>query len=519
MAFNFESGTAADIADWFTKLEAFMLTLGWTIESGTGTQTIVFKSIGEGGGRVKLHCRFRQDGGSPNLVYYRVQDDIPGTNFTTEGTFAPAIDAGGGGAAPFDYWMLGDRDCVVVIFLTGGAYTGCYVGIVERFAVNVTDEEYEMVACQLQDLGSGNKTGYVLRKHEGTWDQFVSPFSFPGLGDYEKNPLDNSYMVAGVCVKEHDHAAFNDSIVGQLKHCSGRMATVTGLNAQDTIATGFGGATSWWTVFGVGANRWACHTGGNLPVGAWEGGFASTMGVAADMADLAAKLKAFLTARGWAEVANPAPAWPIDFYMNSPGQLGGDDIWMRWKFDTVQEYWGAYMMDDVTDSHQTASMYVGDPKIQAGDFPLTYFIAGDGDCFIHGVEIASIWRWAWFGMFVMYMGDPASIATPYKVGCMDGAATYQKRVLRDMDGNWNSVFTIWTDKYGNSSPNLLDGVSYIVWPVPLNEGLAGGPTPLGQPKYLHKMHSAALAVNDTVTIGARRYTYFADAQMFAYRDT
>ena len=506
MAFNYEAGTATDVADWFTKLEAFMILLGWTIEDGSGTQTIVFKSIGEGGARTKLHCRLRQDGGNPNRVYYRVQDDIAGTHTTTEGTFAEQLDAGNGGAAPFDWWMCGDRDCLNVVFLTAGTYTGCYVGIVERFAVTVPDEEYEMVSVT-PDRFDTSGCGYVLRIHDGTWDQLATPFNFTNT--YEKNPLDNSYMIAGVCIKEH--TVNNDSILGQLKHISGRMNTVAGLNAQDTIATAFGGATSWWTVFGTGTMRWALHTGGTLPVGAWEGGFSYTSGAAADIDDLNAKFKAFLATHGWSEVANPSPSWPIDYYLNSSGQMGGDDIWLRWRYDRAQRYWGGWVQDDVSCSHNTGYHSVGDPRVDPGDFPLNYFIAGDGDCFIHGVEIASAWYWGWFGMFTMFMGDPASIDTVYKVGY---ATLTGGSMLRYMNGTWAQPLTFFGDMFNNSSPNLLDGTSYIIWPNPLQE--PPGPWPAGHPKYLHRLSSTAIAVNDTVTIGARRYRYLGNR--FAHRD-
>lgn len=515
MAYNYEAGTATDVADWFTKLEAFMLTLGWTIESGSGTQTIVFKSIGEGGARTKLHCRFRQNGGSPNEVLYRVQDDVAGTHATTEGSVAEALDAGGGGAAPFDYWMCGDRDCVNVVFLTGGAYTGGYVGIVERFAVTVPDEEYEMVACTPNRFNV-NYCGQVLRHHDGTWDGAAGSYSYiNAFSTYQKNPLDNSYMLAGIYITEHYHTLHNDDHVGQLKHISASLGNVAGLNAQDTIATGFGGATSWWTVFGTLTDRWALHTGGTLPVGAWEGGFSSTSGTATDINDLNTKLQAFLVSLGWSVVANPSPVFALDYYLNTLGQLGGDDFWMRMRYDSgsAKSYSG-YVMDDASDLHHTSYLY---GRAYPGEFPMAYFIVGDGDCFLLGLERASVWYWQWYGIYTLYMGDPSAIATPYKAGGMDGppSVSTQYKILRSFDGSWLGNCLHWTDRFANSSPNTYDGTSYIVWPTNLYNG--AGPWPVGQPKYLHRLGSVAIAVNDTVTIGSRRYTYLGED--FAYRDT
>lgn len=500
MAFNYEAGTAADVADWFTKLEAFMLTLGWTIESGSGTQTVVFKSIGEGGGRVKLHCRLRQDGGSPEYVYTRVQDDIAGTNTTTEDMYSGQLDAGGGGAAPFDYWMVGDRDCLIVVFLTGATYTLAYVGIAERFAVTVPDEEYEMVSC---GKTTGTTCGRVLRRWDHAWDQWLSAYTWTTGAD--KNPMDNSYPLAGAYLRES--TTDNDKHLGQMKHITGQMAGYAGLNAGDTIATAFGGATSWWTVLGVGATRFAIHTGGNLPVGAWEGGFSYTSGVAADIDDLNTKFKAFVISKGWTEVANPSPGWPIDYYLNSPGQLAGDDIWLRWRYDTAQGYWGGYVMDDAGDAHNTGYIHVGDNRLWPADFPLNYFIGGDADCFVHGVEIASVWYWGWFGMFTIYMGDPGSIDTTYKVGIYSLKPSATRRILRGWNGTWSQTISERTDRYGSSSPNALDGTTYVIWPLPLYHAPLGDDWEIGQPKYVHRLSSTALAVNDTVTIGARRYLY------------
>ena len=506
MAFAYETGTATDVADWFTKLEAFMLTLGWTIESGSGTQTIVFKSIGEGGGRTKLHCRLRQDGGSPQYVYGRVQDDVAGTHATTEGTAGGRLDAGGGGATPFDYWIVGDRDCLIACFFTT-AYTMLYGGIVERFAVTVPDEEYEMVSC---GAVSGTSKGRVLRRYDGAWDQNLHIISYQTTA--EMNILDNSYPLSGVHVRES--TSDNTQLLGQMKHISGALTGYGGLNAGDTIVTAFGGASSWWTVLGETAGRFAIHSGGALPVGAWEGGFSYTSGIAADIDDLDTKFKAFVTGKGWTEVANPSPSWPIDYYLNSAGQLAGDDIWMRWRYDTAQGYWGGYVMDDAGDAHNTGYVHVGDNRLWPTDFPCNYFIAGDADCFVHGVEIASVWYWGWFGMFTMYVGDPASIDTTYKVGVYSLVPSATRRVLRGINGLWSQTLMYHTDRWSWSSPNALDGTTYLVWPIHLYQS---GNYEHGHPKYVHRLSSSALAVNDTVTIGGRRYLYIGGN--VAVRDT
>lgn len=519
MAFVYEAGTASDVADWFTKLEAFLISAGWTVESGSGTQTVVFKSLGEGGGRTKLHIRFRQDSGSPQYVWHRVQDDVAGTHATTEALLISGrLDAGGAGAAPFDYWMIADKDCAIVMFVTGGAYSGTYTGIIERFAVSISDEEKEMVAIKLHNQAAWN-CGAALMKHDGTWG--IDLFDVQMTEDADKNPIDDSYPLFGFYVTEANTPT-NNTHLGQLKHVSNRMVGYAGLNALDTIATGFGGASSLWMVFGTGVERWAIHISGALPVGAWEGGFSYTSGVATDINDLNTKFKAFLATHGWSVVVNPSPSWPIDYFLNSSGQLAGDDIWLHWRYDTAQSLWGGRAMDDAGMGHVTGYSFVGTPThpwLYSGDFPVNYFIAGDGDCFVHGVEVASIWGWAWFGMYTPYVPDPSVFSTPYKVGNFDLTARY---VLRQFNGSWGGNPTIWGDRYGNSSPNLLDGTTYLIWPYPLYEGIIlVGSFALGQPKYVHRLSGPALAVNDTVTIGGRRYVYLGGAGAtahFAVRD-
>ena len=497
MAFQYEEDTASDVADFFTNLEAFMIAAGWTVESGTGTQDIIFKSIGEGGGRTKLYVRIHEDGTNPEYVWSSVRDDLAGTHKTTEDTYGGRLDAGGGGSASFDYWMLADRDCVAICFLTGSSYSAIYAGIVERFPVTVPDEPYEMASIAV-DQFAASYTGRILQKYDGTWDAFLTAVSFQS--GFVKNPLDNSYMLPGVYVSEYHLGTVNDRHAGQLKHVA-ILRNVSGLNPGDTITTAFGGATSWWTVLGTATNQWAFHCGGALPVGAWEGGFSYTSGSATDITDLNTKFKAFLTAAGWTEVANPSPTFPIDYYLYSTGQLGGEDIWIKWRYDNVQNYWQGCAMDDALETHKTAYILVGDPDLAPGDFPVNYIIAGDGDCFLHAVEISGVWCWGWFAMFTIFVGDPASIATPYKMGCRNGTSRYK---LRLFDGTWSTIANDWTDRWNNSSPNQLDGTSYIVYPAPLYEA---SNVPLGQTKYLHKISSTAIAVNDTVTVGSRKYLY------------
>lgn len=497
MAFQYDDGTATDVANWFTIFEAFMLTAGWTVEAGSGTQNITFKSIGEAGGRNKLYVRFRQDGVNPQDVWYRVQDDLAGTHFTTEDQFTENLDAGGGGVAAFDYWMAATRNYVTVCFLEGANYWGAYAGIVERFAVNVPDEEYEMVAYPLHRTAQA-ANGRVLRRDTGTWDQITRHREL--TDSYERHTIDQSYCIFASYINMNVH----NNIIGELIGVSGRMNLVAGLNPQDTIATGIGGATSWWTVLGTGTQRWAMFSGGTLPTGTWEGGFAHTSGTANTINLLQAALDAFLTGLGWTITPNGG-GWAIDQYYRSTGVLGTEDIWLRWRYDDVQRYWGGGIIDP-TLAHQLAWYAVGDNRLEPGDFPANYHFGGDKDCFYACVEVAGVWCWSWWGLFKPLWADNASYATEYNVGQIQGAAPTGPGpglILRGPNGAWSQAISAWQDWFSLSSPQLMDGTSYMVWPEVRYHGAF---VPVGIPKYIHRADGAALAVNDTITVGAKVYT-------------
>lgn len=493
MAYNYQTGTANDVPHWFSLLETFLVAIGWTVADGTGTTTVVFSSPGELGGRTKLFIRFRRDGATLNRVWFRVQDDVGGTHATTESTtYIDFLDAPGLGAIPFVYFMAADKDKVIVNYKAGVTYTGCYVGIVEPFALTV-DEEEQMISINLGNLGD-TRSGYVLKDDSGAWDQSIR--TGQARESYIKDPLDNSVAVYALRV---DEIAFN-RIVGQPTDVSGRINVLAGVNPEDIITTGYTGATSTWIVMGTATHRWCMRTGGNVPVGQLEGAnFAHTNGLATSQADFEAKLLAFLVSMGWSQVAVPAPAYPIDHFFYSPGESGTDDIYIRWQYQPATRY-QTQASDDAVLTHTTGSTQL---VIKEIDFPTYYYITGDRDCFLVVLEIAGVHLHLWGGMLQMFLPDPDSIASPYKVGVVSPA--YQA-MIRDHTGAYPGSMNSDADGYANSSPNLYDGVTNVIWQYPTYSGV--NYCPIGVVKYLHRWHGPSLSLMDTAAIGGRSFRYF-----------
>lgn len=490
MGFQYETGTATDLPDWFAKLEAFLSSTGWTVISGSGTTTIVFNSGGEAGGRQKLFIRFRR---SVEKVYYRVQDDAdgaPGMHATDDtSSYNQYLTAPGGGAAAFSYWMCSTKDMVAVTFLSGASYTGCYVGLAEPFAISIPDEEYQMVAFCIHRLNQ-TYSGRVLRNYAGNWDQGTQHFNV--IQSYNKCPLDDSYPIFGVYVK-YGTGGYN--IIGEPQNISGRIQTAAGLNTLDTITTD----QTTWIILGSGTIRWAMRTGGAVTLGREEGKFEHESGLATTVVDFNTKLKAFLTGLGWTEFANPSPAYAIDYFMYSDGESGLDSIWARLYYNPGNSF-GMRMSDDINETH-ARGVAIG--SLVEADFPTRYWITADLDCIVIVLENEGILARMWAGVLVLMNPDPDAIGTPYKQAVWSGELSGGTRtILRDHSGNYYYTISLNTDMY-TASPNSLDGYSHVVWPILMRTGTCV----LGAPKYLHALSGARLSMGDTVAIGNAVYTY------------
>jgi len=299
--------------------------------------------------------------------------------------------------------------------------------------------------------------------------------------------------------------AYGDENYGQLLYCSGRISAGTGINAEDTITSGYPGATSEWIVFGGGGVRWAVATSAPLPVGTGDGAnWAYTTGVAADINALQTALENFLTAKGWV-----MGDWPggggIDRSFASVSEAGGHTIAIRWTWDAGQRYWGGQMYESVGGAQYTAIVTPGNARIEGGDWPVRYYFSGDKDCFVAIVEVATAFRWGWYGMCKSFHPDPSVIGTEYMVAAMNIISKYQ---LRRPNGLWTSALVEWTDpSYQGSSPSLIDGTTFVLWPyVFFTQGTVNY-VPWGTTQYLYRLSSSSLGVGDTVAIGAHIFMY------------
>jgi len=489
MAFRHSAGIANDIPDFFAILELLLAQAGWILVAGGGTTDIVYRSTGEAGTLSKLYARIWRDGGNPDRVYYRVQDDAAGTHNTGNPTQYPV--APGLGAIPFSYWLSGDKDAITFAIKSGATYAGCWFGWLLPFSLAVTNEESHIACC----APHGTFAKALLRLDGVTWNYTVTSDQIST--GYPLNPIDNGYTMFG---RHFLNAADNTEIYGQPKWISGKISTGAGVNPEDTITSGYPAATSEWIVMGTAANRWAMSTSAPLPLGTPEGTFTYATGTAADIAALFTAMEAVMTGLGWTCADAPAPAFPIDRVWSSTGESGVDAIFLRVFWDNAQRYLCFRARDDAAGTHETVSAFM---RIEATDWPVYYYFCADLDCAVICVEVLGVLLWQFGGMINSLYIDPDSVSTPYK---MIVYKTGIRQILRAPNGIWNQVMGMVNDNYSNSSPNQGDAITFVLWPVFLNHASA----PVGSPRYVYRLSSTHLSVIDTAAIGAQNFMYLGD---------
>jgi hypothetical protein len=493
MGFIHDAGVALDAADFWTIIEASLAGAGWILVSGHGTTDIVYRSTGELGTRTKLFVRIWRPGGNPDRVYFRVQDDAAGTHATSDPTSYPTMP--GLGAIPFAYWLTCDKDAITLSVKNGASYGGLYAGLVEPFAVGSAGEEQEMVVWAPHSTWAR-----VLRTMAGAWNQTCTIDQLStGMNIMT---LDNAYTIFGCFA----YRTTNDETYGQLKYISGRISTGAGVNPEDTVDSGFPGATSSWIIMGTAALRWAMATSAPLPLGLPDGTFAFASGTAADYTALFTAYETLLTGLGWI-CANwtGVPGGPIDRTWHSLGESGVDDLWIRAYWDAGNERVTIQLMDDATGTHASASQA---QTVLAKDWPVYYYMAADKDLVLGVVEIEGnlIDQAFWVGIMRSAYIDPDSLDTVYKAA--RGSYNNLWMIRNPLTGAWAASFTLTRldDNYTNSSPNLADGVSFVLWPSLFY--LTS--TPVGARKYLYRCSSTHLSVRDTVRVGAQQFMYIGD---------
>jgi len=506
MAFSYLAGTttqgaADEVVDWFATFEAWITAIGWTVEAGAGSTDMVLRSIGEVGTMTMLYMHVWRDGGNPNHVRIEVQDDLAGTHVTNEAGYLD------GAGARFPFWMSGDLDAVAIAFRGGALYHIIYAGMVIPFAATIPDETYCMIATSLQNAGS------ILRDSGGGWDVDRGLYDNSLMDGANIDSYDASFPICGT------YFGMNADIAGQLKHVSGYIGTHP-LTVGCPIPSGQPGATSTWIILKDRTERRFAlrSSGATLPVGQPDPGtFAAAQGVAPNPAGLWGAIAAFLAPLGWADRGDPG-IYDDGRMFSSAGESGVDHIVIGYAVATFGiDTLFPYVADDLAPTHrypQTSGTY-----LDFGDFPLPYWLCGDGDCCVLVYQRGAVYHMIWLGLVPSmapalippYPGPPL---TDYQLFCgIQQGPVFANRMagwLRNHAGAWeqNGQFGEEGPSGVNSSPNNFDGVTFILWPF-IAQAAAGGQV-IGPMRYVGFCSGGGIANLDTITIGAEVFTVFFD---------
>ena len=496
MAFAHVAGVAANVPAFFVVLEAFLAGRGWILVAGGGTTSIKYRTTGELGTFNMLYTQIRRDGGNPERIYFRVQDDAAGTHTTTEYYMVTP----GGGAVAFNYWISGNKDCVIIVIKEGVSYDGCYIGTVEPFALSVADERYRHVTFSFNAM-----TARVLRRYSGAYDYATTVRGMMTTSD--PTTLDGSRTLLGCYVL----GASYSEIYGQPFYVTNSMGSL-GFNSQDTITSGYPAATSDWIAFVLDTKVVCIMTGGVLPLGIPESpGYTVQTGSFADRDDIFATIRAFAVALGWTD--SDFYSTPLqNRYLTSPGESGVDDIRCLLNVSSSATPWVEFSSIDFNGGgfHEAGAIFSS--SIGAGEFPLPYILFGDLDCIGLAGLMNGYYTIVWMGKLNTTYPDETIIPHEYlqgaaKIGGFPCSTEYQ--CLRDRNGTWSAGLTAieFTDAYTNSSPNLIDGVTYVLWPVGQMLDAVAPYWIFGIHKYIYRLSGTALSVGDTVMIGGQVFQY------------
>lgn len=493
MAFSHLAGVTDPLAvdeiiDWFATFEAWIVSVGWTVVAGAGTTDLVLSSVGEAAGYTKLFVHVRRDGGFPNRVRGDVRDDAIGTNQTT---CLGYVDSGG---VQFAYWMSADLDAITIVFKTGVAYRMIYLGCLMPFALAPVDETYYMVAT------NGLLSSAILRQHNGLWDQNITNYHDPKADNVIPSTIDGAFPLFALIAND------NDEIAGEFRHITAEIGLVP-VVPEDTITTGYPGATCDWIVLSHTADKFALMTGGAVPVGLPDGAsFAFQSGLTANQVNfITIDLAGFLTGIGWTDLGAVAGVPGTSRLFYSQGESGTEDIYCGVSWNA--NWFVIFVQDDAIGTHRTTLQNYA--QMNVGWFPANYYISGDLDCFVFACEnVIPRWDACWLGLAVPFNANLPN--TTYNVCTRGRAWSY---VLRGHDDVWSKQ-CIWN--YGGvmmtaSQPSLFDGTTYFVWPTFLDYGIGGALFEgVAMLKYLLFTSGGGIAMADTITVGPQVYTVFVE---------
>jgi len=346
--------------------------------------------------------------------------------------------------------MSGDRDAFILVSRTAAvAWRIMYAGLVMTFAIEVPDETYRMVVA---NRTPGGALATILRRFDGAWDQDDNLYENNWIAISDRDRLDNTLTIGGCYYGDHDE------IGGQLYHVSGRISDA-GVTVLDTITSGPGETTEWIVLQDNTAQLFAVRTAGEKPLGidltgagfAHETGFVNTVEELFDTV-----ITDFMTAVGWTVDDMPGSPDYRDKRCYSTGELGTDNIWLRFRFilqvGAFEDTIGVTVMKDAVGTHVTGPTQFFD----LFRFPTEYWITADLDCVCLVLNRSG-------EHIVMYGGViysfPTVPDTTYK-------CVADRFILRSHGGVWGQLCNELTEvSYTNSSPNQYDATTYDLWQV------------------------------------------------------
>lgn len=167
--FAHTSGNCIGAADFINNiLTPFMTGLGWTDQGSAGIYTISrqFYSQGEDGTEDIYVVVAYNLAGAQGHYYVRCQNDAAGTHITERAARMDPADY------PANYWISGDKDCVVFTNQRAGGYDSWWGGMVNFFAQNLPDSTYKMVVNVWGTVGlSGCR---ILNGHNDVWNALLT---------------------------------------------------------------------------------------------------------------------------------------------------------------------------------------------------------------------------------------------------------------------------------------------------------------------------------------------------------
>lgn len=492
MAFAYTTGIAAapnEIDNWFAVFQAWVAAIGWTVESGGGTDDLVISSLGEHGDKTMLFIRIWRVPAT-NVVRMETRNDAAGTQNTSADN---GLDSGG---VQFNYWMSGDLDSVAVVWERTGTYYLRYAGLLMPFALNPPDETYYS-ASAYRLLSAA-----ILRRFDHAWDQNDTNYWSAALTIASIDADDGSFPIGGLYFGDRG------DIAGQYKHLSCRIqdAVVTML---DTITTQQdSGDTEWIVLADQIGYKFAMRTGGINPTGDPPGTFTHSEGVAYTTAAFFAALGAFMVGNGFTALdVSGISGRTHDWEFHGTGESGAEDIFIRASWTGAPNHFFLAVADSTLGTpgrHETTNAEIAEWTDY--HFPTQFYFSGDRDCVVLTINDS-------MQCMPLYAGVPRmtarNLSSPFmRVVVVGGLGIVEQRLLLSHAGAWNQQISWQWGGDGaqctDSSPNLYDGETMILWPLLL---FAGTPM-VGQMKYTFACAGDALSVCDLIRVNGEIYKVF-----------